>query len=117
MLGFFVFGVVMPFDPHERDEVDRLWSEHNAAAKELRDQQIRLRLFEERLERMSNDAASSNGRVALQLDHLSEGVQALRDSILTMQVQKDTQGGLVDRWLPMIISLVAVLVAAKDFFV
>jgi hypothetical protein len=107
----------MPLEPHEREEIDRLWNEHNAAAVLLRDQQLRLHLFEDRLERMGADAAKSSAQVSMQLDHLSMTVQSLRESILKVRVRNDVKGGLIDRWLPMLISLVAILVAAKDLLI
>ena len=107
----------MPLEPHEREEIDRLWTNYNATAATVREEQIRLRLFEERLERMGTDAAASNAQVAIQLDRLSKSVQGLRESVITMDVQKSPKGGLIDRWLPIFISLVAILVAAKDLLI
>lgn len=104
----------MPLEPHERAEIDRLWTEHNAQAAVLTDQQTRLRLFEERLERMSTDAANSNGKVEAQLTKLADNLLALDRSLNKFEVQQDTRGGLVDRWLPLLISALCAVAVVKD---
>jgi hypothetical protein len=100
--------------PDESD-LTRFWREHNAHGQTLNDHETRLRLSEERYDRMTAESARNYGEVVAQIGQLSNNVQKLGESMLKMQIiakaSEDSRSHIFDRWLPLVIAAGAVAVA------
>jgi hypothetical protein len=111
----FLQGFIMSLEAHERDELNRLWREHNNMASLVADHAKIISLQQDRQERMATDLDQFRGGLAAQLATINKTTTTIDKKLLTLDVQQQTRGGLIDRWLPLLISGVCALAVIKDF--
>lgn len=109
-------GFVMSLEAHERDELNRLWREHNNMASLVADHAKVLSLQQDRQERMASDLEQFRGGINGQLATINKTTTTIDKKLLTMDVQQQTRGAWIDRWLPLIISGVCAVAVIKDIF-
>ena len=105
----------MSLEAHERDELNRLWKEHNTMAVIVADHAKEISLQKERHERNTTDFDQFRGGITAQLATINKTTTTIDKKLLTMDVQQQTRGAWIDRWLPLLISGVCALAVIKDF--
>lgn len=105
----------MPLEPHERNEIDRLWTQTNANTGQLQELSVKQEVWTAEIKRMNKDQSESSGRVAGQLDTMNSTIQGLSRSLTILETQGTTKGGLVDRWGPLLFSAVTLIFVVASF--
>lgn len=105
-------GKSMPLDENERREFNALWDKADETQRQASELNTRLAITSERVETLSRSMSEANGRNDARLKAIEVKLQELHKEVITMVVRYSTKGGLIDRWLPISIAVVAVLISA-----
>ena len=104
----------MAFDPDERNEVDALWQRTKSHEERISKAEMMVGLVDQRLEALSTELNKTNGKLTETLHRVVDEVRKLGEGMMRIQIRMETKGHLLDRWLPIIISVVAVGVAISQ---
>ena len=105
-------GKGMPLDTNERREFDALWDKADKTQNQVSDLVTRVAITTERVESIDRAMNEANGRNDARLAAIEQKLQELHKEVITMVVRYSTKGGLIDRWLPISIAFVAVVISA-----
>lgn len=100
----------MALDANEREEVNRLWTEHNHHKADLNRHETRLSLVEDRMDRVSTMVAK--------IDDLSADIREMNRSILQLELEAKHSKGAFDsvltKWIPAITAIAVVYLSVKE---
>ena len=105
-------GKIMALDENERREFDALWAKADKTHDEVAELKTRTAILSDRFESMERAMSERAGRNDARLSAIEKRLESLKEDMTTILVRYSTKGGLIDRWLPICIALVAVIISA-----
>ena len=110
----------LALDDRERAELKRLWDKTHNHGERLSRTEAEISLMQSNFNHLSSEVSRQHGETKSTLERLVNGMRQIGEGQLEMRTRaeanSESTGHMLDRWIPLLISAVAVVLVAVQAF-